>query len=154
MIEIVLSICLALGFVGLLVYLYFHEKNEREYIKSIQTDLTNLPLELQKFYATISEKDQARTQKVLESTFTKYLKHIERLEKQVLPKPVTVRDVKSVMSRIGEVADESLEIAHDNEIEKESDKGVEIEDNTWTGYINADTKVAFDGEESSTVVEA
>lgn len=152
MIEIILSICLALGFVGLLTYLYFHEKNEREYIKKIQTDLTNLPLELQKFYATISEKDQARTQKVLGDTFTKYLKHIERLEKQVLPKPVTERDVRSVLNRIGEVADESLEIAHDNEIEK-AEKGVEIDDNTWTGYINGDTKVAFDGEDAGTVIE-
>lgn len=153
MIEIVLSLCLALGYIGLLIYLYFHEKAEREYIKKIQTDLTNLPLELQKFYAAISEKDQARTQKVLGDTFTKYLKHIERLEKMVLPKPVTTKDVQSVMNRMGTLADESLEIKHDNEIESETNKGVEQITDEWTGFIDANTKVAFENEPEPTVVE-
>jgi len=152
MIEIVLSICLALGFLGLLVYLYFREKEDRVYKNKIQTDLTNLPIELQKFYATIAEKDQARTQKVLGDTFTKYLKHIEGLEKMVLPKPVTTSDVQSVMSRMGTIADESLEIEHDNEIER-AEKGVELPTDQWTGFINGDTKVAFEGDEIPEVVE-
>jgi hypothetical protein len=152
MIEIILSICLALGFIGLLVYLYFHTNAEREYVKKIQTDLTNLPIELQKFYATIAEKDQARTQKVLGDTFTKYLKHIERLEKQVLPKPVTTKDVQSVINRMGPLADESQEIAWDNEIEK-AEKGVEMPNDEWTGYISGSTKVAFEDDPEPTVVE-
>lgn len=151
MIEIVLSICLALGFVGLLAFLYFHEKAQMEYIKKIQTDLTNLPIELQKFYATISERDTARTQKAMSESFKNYLKHIERLEKQVLPKPVTEKDVKAVMSRIGTVADESLEEKWDNEIEK-AEKGVEMPNNEWTGYISGDTKVAFEDDPEPTVV--
>ncbi len=151
MIEIVLSLSLAFGFIGLLVYLYFHEKEEREYIKKIQTDLTNLPVELNKFYATISERDQARTQKVMGESFKEYLKHIERLEKMVLPKPVTAKDVQSVINRMGTMADESLEIAHDNEIEK-AEKGVEMPSSDWTEHINGDTRVAFE-EEIPTVVE-
>lgn len=150
MLEMVLGICLAVGFIGLLVYLYFHEKSEREYIRKIQTDLTNLPTELQKFYSEIAARDAARTQKALENSFRDYLKHIERLEKMVLPKPVTTTDVRKVMDRIGDVVDESLEI--ENDIEKEKDKGVEIENNDWTGLINADTKIAFEDEEP-TVVE-
>lgn len=152
MVEIVAVIALTLGFLGILGYLYFHTKDEREYIKKIQTDLTNMPIELQKFYSTISERDNARNQKLIGESFKDYLKHIERLEKQVLPKPVTERDVKSVIRRIGEVADESLEIKHDNEIEKETDKGVELQTDQWTGFITGDTKVEFEGEEIPTMV--
>ena len=146
------TIALAVGFIGLLVFLLHHEREEREYIKKIQTDLTNLPIELQKFYSELSEKDTARSQKIIGDSFKEYLKHIERLERMVLPKPVTVGGVKSVMTRIGEMADESLEIA--NDIEKEKDKGVELPNDEWTGFINADTKIAFENEEAPTVVES
>lgn len=149
--EGILALCLVLVFVSLLVYFYFHEKEEKKYIKGIQASLITIPSDLQKLYAEIAERDNARTQKTLSETFTKYLKHIENLERMVLPKPVTTKDVQSVMSRIGQVADESLEIQ--NDIEKEEDKGVEMPSDTWTGYINAETKVAFENEESSTVLE-
>lgn len=152
MLEIILSLSLITGFIALLVYIYLHEQQENEYIKKIQTDLTNLPIELNKFYATISEKDTARTQKLIGDSFTKYLNHIEKLERMVLPKPVTEKDVKAVMSRIGTVADESLEIKLDNEIEK-AEKGVEMPRDEWTGYITGETKVAFEDEEVPTVIE-
>ena len=74
------TIALAVGFIGLLVFLLHHEREEREYIKKIQTDLTNLPIELQKFYSELSEKDTARSQKIIGDSFKEYLKHIERLE--------------------------------------------------------------------------
>lgn len=152
MIEIVLSICLALGFIGLLIYFYFHEKEERVYKTKIQTDLTNLPIELQKFYAEISKRDTERTQKMIGDTFKMYLKHIEKLERMTLPKPVTEKDVKAVMSRIGTLADETQEMKWDNEIEK-AEKGVELPKDEWTGYITGETKVAFeDGPEPTVVV--
>src|SRR5437762_1243747 len=119
MIEVTALIVLVLTVLGLLWYLYVHQKEEREYIKKIQTDLTNLPIDLQKFYTDISAKDQARTQKLIGDSFKNYLKHIERLEKQVLPKPVTTKDVQSVMDRIGPMADETME----NQIDKKTNEG-------------------------------
>jgi len=151
MIEVIAVIVLGIGFLGILWYLYNHEKNEREYIKKIQTDLTTLPLDLQKYYAEISERDTARTQKLIGESFKLYLKHIEKLERMTLPKPVTEKDVKAVMSRMGTVADESLEEKLENEIEK-AEKGVEMPNNHWTEYITGETKVAFDDEPEPTVV--
>lgn len=150
MLEIVLGVCLTAMSLGLLVYLFLHEKSEQEYIKQIQTSLMNLPIELQKFYADFSAKDNTRTQKMIETSFKDYLRHIEKLERLTLPQPVTTRNVKKVLSRIGEIADESLEI--ENDIEKEEDKGVELQSDEWTGVINGSTKVAFE-DDAPVIVE-
>lgn len=145
---------LGVGFVALLVYLYFHEKNQSDYIKQIQDNLTNLPIDLQKFYTELQQKNNERSQKIIGDSFKDFLKHIEKLEKMVLPKPVTTRDVQSVMSRMGTLADESLEIEHDlkNDIET-AEKGVELPNDEWAGLINAQTKVAFEGAELPTIIE-
>lgn len=130
MVEVVLSICLAIGFLGLLTYIYFHEKEERQ----------------------LRNEDLTRIQKLMGESFKDFLKHIEKLERMTLPKSVTTKDVQSVLDRMGVVADESLEIAHDNEIEK-AEPGVELPDDNWTDHITGDTKIAFEGEEIPTVVE-
>lgn len=128
MTEVILSICLAIGFLGLLTYLYFHEKEERQ----------------------LRNEDLTRIQKLMGESFKDFLKHIEKLERMTLPKPVTTKDVQSVMDRMGTVADESLEIQNDIE---QAEKGVELPDNNWTDHITADTKIAFEGDEIPTVVE-
>ena len=98
----------------------------------------------------ISKQNNQQTQKVLGDSFKNFLKHIEKLEKMVLPKPVTTKDVQSVMSRMGTLADETLEIQNDIE---QAEKGVELPKDDWTGFINADTKVAFEDGEVPTVIE-
>lgn len=128
MVEIVLSLSLAAGFIGLLVYIYFHEKEERE----------------------LRDKDLTRIQKLMGESFRDFLKHIEKLEKMTLPKPVTTKEVQKVLDRVGEVTDAG---AFENEIETEEDKGVELQSDEWTGLINDETKVAFEGDESPTMVE-
>lgn len=131
MVEVILSICLAVGFLGLLTYIYFHEKEERQ----------------------LRNEDLTRIQKLMGESFKDFLKHIEKLERMTLPKPVTTKDVQSVIDRMGTVADESLEIKYDNEIEQEENKGVELPNQDWTGHITAETKIAFEGDEIPTVVE-
>jgi hypothetical protein len=152
MLELFAFISMLATMIGILTYFYFHEKEQQVYISKIQHNLTNLPIELQKFYAEISSKDTSRNQKLINETFRQYLRHIEKLERMVLPKPVTEKDVQSVMNRIGTIADNKEEIQWENEIEK-AEKGVELPKDDWTGYINADTKVAFEGEEDITVIE-
>ncbi len=152
MLELFAFISILVTMIGILTYFYFHEKEQQVYISNIQHDLTNLPIELQRFYAEISSKDSSRNQKLINDTFRQFLSHIKDLERMVLPKPVTEKDVKSVMNRIGTIADDKEEIQWENEIEK-AEKGVELPKDDWTGYINADTKVAFEGEEDQTIIE-
>jgi hypothetical protein len=147
---IVSSVVFAWGFIGLLAFIFYKDKQEREYIRKLQTDLTNLPTDLQKFHTEIMERDTARTYKLIGDSFKDFLRHIEKLERMTLPKPVTEKDVRSVLSRVGEVADESLEIA--NDIEQEQDKGVEMPADDWTGFIDNKTKVAFEGDNLPPIV--
>src|SRR6266702_816784 len=152
MLELFAFISILVTMIGILTYFYFHEKEQQVYISNIQHDLTNLPIELQRFYAEISSKDSSRNQKLINDTFRQFLSHIKDLERMVLPKPVTEKDEKSVMNRIGTIADDKEEIQWENEIEK-AEKGVELPKDDWTGYINTDTKVAFEGEEDQTIIE-
>jgi hypothetical protein len=140
MLEIVLGICLAAISLGLLAYLYFDKQKEREYLQ-----------ELQKVFSDLTEKDRERTQKAIDSSFRDYLKHIDKLEKLALPSPVTTTRVQSVLGRMGELADETAELARDaNPIEDEKDRGVEMPNDTWAGVVGPETKVAF---EDDTLVE-
>jgi hypothetical protein len=144
-------ICLSIGFLGLLGFLGFYISDTRNYIGEIHKQLVSMPADLQKLHTRLTSENDAKTHQLIQESFRDFLKHIEKLERMTLPKPVTEKDVKSVLSRIGTIADESLEI--ENEIEKTPDKGVQLPNDEWTGFINGDTKVAFEDEEIPTIVE-
>ena len=150
MIEIAF-ISLVIINIALLVYGYVSEKHRLTYIEKLQSMLSSLPTEMQKFYTDLSHKEQLQTQKTLSESFTKFLKHIEKLETMVLPKPVTTKAVQDVFDRVGEITDSGK---FENEIENEKEKGVTIQDDvSWTSLIDANTKVQVEGEEEPTIIE-
>lgn len=146
-----MEILVAVAFIGVLGFLGFYIYDTRKYIGGIHKQLVDMPTELQKVHKELSHEKDKQTYKVMQESFKDFLKHIEKLERMTLPKPVTTADVQSVLNRMGEVTDAG---AFENEIEKDPNKGVELPKDDWTGYINADTKVAFEeDEELPTVVE-
>jgi hypothetical protein len=145
------TFALIVGFLGVLGFLGFYIYDTRKYIGDIQQQLVTMPADLQKLHTRLTAENDAKTHQLIQESFRDFLKHIEKLERMTLPKPVTEKDVKSVLSRIGTIADESLEI--ENDIEKTPDKGVQLPSDEWTGFINADTKVAFEEEDIPTIVE-
>lgn len=135
--------------IGLIIYLCVHEWQQQIYIRKIQNDLSSLPMSLQRYYSDMFDKQISLNQKMIGEVFTKHLSHIEKLERMTLPKPVTEKDVRAVMKRMGKIVDESAEVKWENEIEK-AEKLPEPLSDDWTGHITSDTKIAFEGYEEVT----
>lgn len=128
MVEIVLSLSLVLMVVSILTYFFIRERLHRT------TDSQTITLLEQHFSKISQEKDILISTLMLE-----HLKHIANLEKMILPKPVTQKDVQSILDRTPLIVD--------NDIEKIEDNGIEItEDNLGSIPFSGSTKVIIEGE--------
>lgn len=76
---------------------------------------------------------------LFQKTFIEYLKHNERLEKMILPQPVTKRAVEEILMQSGPMIPNDIE-KNDKDIEKE-----QLEDLLARIPITKDTNVMFEG---------
>lgn len=149
MIETAALITLLLGFWGLLIFLYFHIKKDEaqelarlNYIKELQQIITNLPLELQKFYGKLLSEIDSKSQKMVETSFKDYLKHIQSLEQLALDPPS--------QRRVADLFPPPIE----NEIEKKDFEGLDISGGNLSGIpFGAENLNIVNEEDLPTVIE-
>lgn len=75
---------------------------------------------------------------LFQKTFTEYLKHNEKLEKMILPQPVTRKAVEDILFQTGPMVPNEID-KNDAELEKE-----QLDEMISRIPINKDTKVLFE----------
>ena len=161
MIEIIAIICLVLVVFALMGFILYRDSQARSYQDKLEKILVDFPVELQRVSVQVVNDRNKDMDTLLGKTFTAYLKHIQVLEKSVLPKRVTTRMVQDVLDRATPEVTE-------NEIESEGEKKVVIgpdgklvdpneieinEDNFGSIPINKKTKVAFEEDLPQDIIE-
>lgn len=102
MIEVVLALTQSAIFIAFLAWFYFREKDKDKTAETIDS-------RKQKFY--VDAMDQST--KLVNQNFSSYLKHIANLEKMVLPKPVSDKDVQAILDRTPLIVDNDIERIED-----------------------------------------
>lgn len=139
MVEVTALIVLLVAFLGVLMYLYFHTREQNRYIDHVHQSLTRLPAEMQQFFADLQSKSDKRAENLVQETFRDCLKHIEKLERMTLPKPVSVKEVQEVIDRTGPVIE--------NDIEKVGEEGVSLDHGlSAIPFGNPNLKTVFEDE--------
>jgi hypothetical protein len=137
----------ATALLGLLVFFYLREKNQTDYISSIQTIITEVPTHMQQFYMQLQNDKEFSTQKTIKELTQSHLKHIQALEKLAMPAKIDEAGIQRILDLNPQSAPEP------NDIEKEEDLGIELtEENFANVPINSDTKVLFDGDPKLTAL--
>lgn len=147
LVEIVLVVSNLLLVLSILTYFYFRE-------------MTKDPLEvsdkgrLADFFARNTEKYMDSLVAITESkddlfqkTLIEYLKHNERLEKMILPGPVTRKAVEEVLSNMPEMVPNDIEKS-DKELDQD-----QLTDLLSKVPITRDTKIMFEGDVGSDLPE-
>lgn len=133
MIEIILALTQTVIIGFLLVFFY-----KRESISS-QKDQ-----ETAKLIKEFANEQSYNVSQLVESTFSDYLKHIQKLETINVPKPVTSQMVQDILDR-------TPVMAEPNQIEEVEDNGIRInEDNMSSIPLNGDTNIMFESDELPT----
>ncbi len=140
MTEAVLAISNLLFGASVLGYFYFREVRERsdtgEKLDGFYSRaLHHLVASFDQYNQTLKEISESKDQ-LFQQTLTEYLKHNERLEKMVLPQPVTKKAVQEVLDQMPNEIEKD-----DKELEKE-----QLEDLLTRIPITKDTKVQFEGD--------
>lgn len=136
MIEGVLALSNLLLVISVLVYFTLKEdRDRRERETNSDTAIINAGILLDKL-KDISQSKDMLTQKIL----VEYLKHNERLEKMVLPQPVTRKAVQEVLDHMPPTVPNDIE-KDDTELEKE-----QMDELLNRMSITRDTKVAIEGD--------
>ena len=147
MVEIFLVLSNLLFGFSILAYFYFKEVNNRKddseriekldffYSQTI-TNITNL---VEKQFLTLKEVSKSKDD-LVQKTLLEYLKHNERLEKMILPQPVTKKAVQEILDQTPPMVP--------NDIDKIPEEIVQDELNEVLAKIpiTKNTKIAFEGD--------
>lgn len=127
MIEVVLALTQSAILIAFLVWFYFREKDKDKNAETIDS-------RKQKFYVDAMEQST----NLVTQNFSSYLKHIANLEKMVLPKPISDRDVKAVLDRTPPIVENDIERIEDDPF------GYNKEESFARVPINNETQVMFE----------
>lgn len=127
MVEIVLAITQVIVILTITFYFYKREKFRDALTEEIDS-------RKQAFYVEAMKQST----ELVTQNFSTYLKHIQNLEKMVLPKPVTQKEIKDILDRTPPIVE--------NDIEKVGDDpfGFNKEDSFARVPINNTTQVMFE----------
>lgn len=130
MVEIILAATQVTAFIAFLVFFFFREKHQE-----------SIDSRKQKFYVDA----MTQSNELISQNFSAYLKHIQNLEKMVLPKAVSQKEVEDILNRTPPIVE--------NEIDKVEDDpfGFAKEDSFAKVPINNETQVMF--EEGEDMIE-
>lgn len=131
--------------ISILLYFYFKEVHTKkddngridkldDFYSRAMDKLQTIQLENIRSLEEIScSKDE-----LFKTTFMEYLKHNEKLEKMVLPQPVTKKAVQDILNQTGPMVPNEIE-KDDAELEKE-----QLDDMLARIPITKDTKITFE----------
>lgn len=127
MIEVILALTQSAALIAFLAWFYFREKEKDK--GSEATDQRK-----QEFYVTAMDQ----TTKLVTQNFSSYLKHIANLEKMVLPKAVSERDIQAILDRTPPIVENDIEAVEDDPF------GYNKEESFARVPINNETQVMFE----------
>lgn len=140
MLEILLSISNLILIISILFY-FFHKEVQQGSI--FKEELSSL----EQFYANINEgKDSlvnelsSSKDKLISQSLSAFLKHIEKLETSVLPKPINKKMVEDILAQTPPMVENEIEKTQE---QVNQDNFMEVLANV---PITADTKIAFEDE--------
>lgn len=147
MTEIFFAISWGILMIALLVFFFLEKKEELTYKKHLEIMVTEIPKEMQVLYGRILEDRDKQFSKMLDKTFSSYLKHIQALEKMAIPKPITTKMVKEVMERDLPTIE--------NEIDRVEEDSIPVTETNLPDIINKNPKIVFESDDGEipTVIE-
>lgn len=130
---------------SILLYFFFREINkdpqeheDKEMLADFFSEnVLTLRLSSEKNMDTLVSISKSKDE-LFQKTLIEYLKHNERLEKMILPQPVTKRAVQDILDQVGPMVENDIEKS-DEDLDKE-----QLEDLLGRLPITAQTKVAFE----------
>ncbi len=146
MIEAVFAFTMLLVNISLLVFLAYRESEYKKETNELRRMISEAPYNLQKIAIDFVTQRNKDFDTILGRSFDKYLKHIQTLEKMVLPKKVSVKeeDVANILRRSPEMS----EYPFKNDIEEDKEEGIALtEQNFGRIPIDDKTQIQFEGDD-------
>lgn len=138
--ELAFVLTQTITIIALLYFVYKTNSDAELYRQKVEAILLNLPKEINDLHSKLSASRELKLDKILEKTFSQYIKHIKDLEKMAIPnKPITTKMVQQIM--------DSEKV---NDIENPDVNAVPVTEQNIGNIVASNPKIVFEGDMGDT----